>query len=212
VRVAATVAAEFPALRLWTASLERGVGRSTPELKARLRDLSDGFRGPQAVALRTQPIPHAYRVFARQIGLDPDRDGDRVPIEHLAVERLKAGGFRSHSLLYDALTIAILETSVGIWALDAGKLSGELSVREAVEHEPLGRLDERAPWLPAGRLVVADDLGPVAVLLGDVARGHGVTPATSGTTLFAIQVEGVPSVHVEEALWIVADIVDGTPG
>jgi DNA/RNA-binding domain of Phe-tRNA-synthetase-like protein len=207
VSVDPAVAQEFPALRLWTTKFDGGAAPAPPEIKARLRDLSDGFRGPQAVALRTQPVPHAYRVFCRHIGMDPDRD--RVPVEHLAVERLKAGAFRSRSLLDDALTIAIMETGVGIWALDAGTLSGGLEVRQAVEHEPLGRLDDRAPWLPAGRLVVADDAGPVAVLLGDVAPGHGVTPRTRSTTLFALQVAGVPDAHVEEALWIVSDIVNG---
>jgi DNA/RNA-binding domain of Phe-tRNA-synthetase-like protein len=201
------VANEFPALHLWTSTLAGPFGRSSPELKARLRDLSDGFRGPQALALRTQPVPHAYRVFARHVGLDPDRD--RVPVEHLAVERLTAGAFRSRSLLDDALTVAIMETSVGVWALDAETLAGDLEIRPAVEHEPLGRRDERAPWLPAGRLVVADDAGPVAVLMGDVAPGHGVTPRTARATLFAIQVAGVPDVHVEEALWTVQDIVAG---
>ena len=63
-------------------------GPSPPELRERLRELSDRFRGAQAIALRRQPIPHAYRVFFRHIGLEPDEH--RVPVEALALERMKA--------------------------------------------------------------------------------------------------------------------------
>ena len=47
--------------------------------------------------MRTQPIPHAYRAFFRQIGLDPDID--RIPSEEAAVARLLHGGFRSEDLI-----------------------------------------------------------------------------------------------------------------
>ncbi len=81
-----SVAAEFPGLRLWWLAIDEvGPPRSPAPLKERLRDLSDRYRGPQAIMLRRQPIPHAYRVFYRHIGLDPDVE--RVPIEALVVER-----------------------------------------------------------------------------------------------------------------------------
>ena len=84
-------------------------GPSPPELRERLRLLSDRFRGPQAIALRRQPIPQAYRIFFRHIGLEPDEH--RVPVEALALERMKHGGFRSRNLLDDAITIAVMETA-----------------------------------------------------------------------------------------------------
>src|SRR5437763_1490680 len=115
--VAPEIASEFPELALWTAELEAGTEPTPPELKQRLRDLSDRYRGPQAVQLRGQPIPHAYRVFFRHIGLDPDVH--RIPVEELVVERLKHGGFESHNLLEDALLIATVETGVPVYALDA---------------------------------------------------------------------------------------------
>ena len=206
--VAPDVAAEFPELRLWWLELDdAGPAGSHPELQERLRDLSSRVRGPAAITLRSQPIPHAYRVFYRQIGLDPDVD--RVPIEALVVERLTAGAFRSGTALQDAVTIAVMETSVPVWALDAATVRPPLGLRPAVEREPLGRRDERAPWLPAGRLVVADADGPVAVLFGDIAPGHAAGPRTRRTVLYAVQVAGVPSIHVSEALWTVADILDG---
>ena len=199
------IADEFPELRLWWTVLPGTRARAPEGVRERLRVMSERFNGPKAVALRTQPIPHAYRVFFRHIGLDPDTH--RVPVEHVAVERLKAGAFKSRSVVDDAVTIATMETSVGLWALDAGLLQGELSLRAAQEGEPLGRRDEFTAWLPAGRLVVADDAGPVAVLFGDVAPGYAVTRETEQVALFAVQVAGVPAIHVEEAFWTVEEIV-----
>ena len=60
-------------------------GKSPPELRARLRELSDKLRGAQAIAMRGRDVPHAYRVFFRHIGLDPDVN--RVPVEALMMER-----------------------------------------------------------------------------------------------------------------------------
>jgi len=212
--VEAEIGRELPGLRLWSLALDAGEGPSPPELKHRMKALSSRFYGSHAVALRSKPIPHAYRVFYRHIGLDPDVT--RVPVEAVVVERLKAGGFKSRSLIQDAQTIAIMETNVPVWALDADTLTGELELRRAVEHEPLGRRDAHALWLPEGRLVVADVLGAVAVLFGDVALPHAVTKATRRVLLFTVQVDGVPAIHVSEALWTMSDIVleahSGAPG
>jgi DNA/RNA-binding domain of Phe-tRNA-synthetase-like protein len=207
--VEAEIAAELPGLRLWSFDIAGG-NRPTPaELKERLRDMSSRFRGPQAIALRSKPIPHAYRVFFRHIGLDPDVD--RVPVEAVVVERLKAGDFRSISLYHDALTVAIVETGVPVWALDADTLEGPLELRHLRTDEPLGRGVGGTGYptlLPAGRLVIADPAGPVAVLFGELAPTHGVTSATRRARLFTVQVEGVPDIHVSEALWTAADIIE----
>jgi DNA/RNA-binding domain of Phe-tRNA-synthetase-like protein len=203
--VEAEVAAELPGLRLWTLDIDAGDAPSPPGLKQRLRDMSSRFIGSHGIALRSKPIPHAYRVFYRHIGLDPDVN--RVPVEAVVVERLKAGEFRSRGLMHDSLIVAIMETHVPVWALDADRVIGDLEIRRAVEREPLGRNDEYAPWLPDGRLVVADLEGPVAILFGDVAKNYTVTRQTRTTRLFTVQVEGVPAIHVSEALWTVADNV-----
>jgi hypothetical protein len=55
--------------------------------------------------------------------------------------------------------------------------------------------------------VVADGGGPVAVLFGEPAPGHAASAATEEALLFAVQVAGVPAIHVSEALWIAADIM-----
>ena len=198
------LAAEFPELRLHTLTLAARSGRSPAELRERLRELSDRFRGPQAVVMRQRPVPWAYRVFFRHIGLDPDEH--RTPVEALALERLKAGGFRSRSLLDDALTIAVMETGVPLWALDAERVEGELGLRPAARGERFGA-GEYASDIPRGRLLVADGAGPVGVLFGALAPGRGVGPQTTRMTLLALQVAGVPDIHVEEALWTAADIL-----
>ena len=204
--VAPALAEEWPGLRLAWSAFAAVPGPSPPDLRERLRHVSDRFRGAQAIALRRQPIPHAYRVFFRHIGLEPDEH--RIPVEALALERMTRGGFRSQNVLDDAITIAVMDTSVPVWALDAAAVDGELELRAAAEGEPLGRGEDAVP-LPAGRLVVADAAGALAVLFGDLAPGHGVTPQTRAMVLFSVAVPGVPGIHVEEALWTVWDIVTG---
>jgi hypothetical protein len=194
--IAPELAEEWPGLRLASMTFPFVPGPSPPELRARLRLLSDRFRGPQAIALRKQPIPQAYRIFFRHIGLEPDEH--RVPVEALALERMKHGGFRSRSLLDDAITIAVMETGVPVWALDAEAVEGDLRLRAA----------EPGEGVPARRLVVAAQR-PLAVLFSDVLPDAGVTQRTRDTVLFSVAVPGVPPIHVEEALWTVWDIVAG---
>jgi DNA/RNA-binding domain of Phe-tRNA-synthetase-like protein len=198
------VAEEFPELRLHARTVEARSGRSPVELRERLRALSDRFRGAQAIAMRRQPIPWAYRVFFRHIGLDPDED--RTPVEALALERLKQGAFKSRSVLDDALTIAIMETGVPVWALDADRLEGAPGLRPARRGERMGE-GEYASDIPVGKLLIADDAGPIGVLFGALAPGRGVGPETTRMTLLSLQVAGVPDIHVEEALWTVVDIL-----
>ena len=104
--------------------------------------LSDRFAGGQAINLRHQPIPWAYRVFYRHIGLDPDEQ--RTPVEELALERMKHGGFSSQSLLDDALTIAIIESGVALRAFDADR-------RRRPARDPADAAPARAARGPARR-------------------------------------------------------------
>jgi DNA/RNA-binding domain of Phe-tRNA-synthetase-like protein len=189
---------EFPGLRLRFLTVQARAGRTPRGVKHRLKMMSDRFHGAQAVTLRQDPVPWAYRVFYRHIGLDPD--AQRTPIEEAAVQRLLRGGFRSENQLDDALLIALMETGVPIWALDASRVEGKLGIRLATAGERLGR-SETAPGLPSGRIVIADERSPLAVLFGELAPGHGVTDSTTSMTLFSLQVQGVPEIHVEEALW-----------
>jgi DNA/RNA-binding domain of Phe-tRNA-synthetase-like protein len=202
--VADEIRDEFPELRLLSLTLDAVPGRSPRGVKHRLRILSDRFRGSHAVSMRQEPVPWAYRVFYRHIGLDPD--ADRTPIEAAALERLLRGAFKSQNLVDDALTISLVETGVPIWALDATTVDGELTLRVAAAGERLGRATAAPPVGP-GRLVVADRSSPLAILFGELAPGHGVTPRTRRMTLFTLQVAGVPRIHVEEALFTCIDIL-----
>jgi DNA/RNA-binding domain of Phe-tRNA-synthetase-like protein len=202
--VAPELSEEFPGLGLRHTVVGRGSGRSPKEVKERLRILSDRFAGAQAINLRHQPIPWAYRVFYRHIGLDPDEQ--RTPVEELALERMRQGGFVSRSLLDDALTIAIIESGVALRAFDAATVAGAPGIRIT---RPGEGLQGRPTELPEGTLVIADDARPLALLFGAAASDTGVTRKSSSTMLVAVRVGGVPEIAVEEALWLAGGILNG---
>jgi DNA/RNA-binding domain of Phe-tRNA-synthetase-like protein len=194
---------ELPGLRLLSAEVQVGrsgslTGGSPPDVQGRLRELSNRFRGAAAVAVRREPVPSAYRIFFRHIGLDPEVV--RTPIEAAVLERMMKGGFLSSGLLADVLLIALVDTGVPVWALDAEGLDGPLGIRGSEQGERLGRSSD-GPELPAGRLVVADASTPLAILFGELAGAHAPSARTRRLALFAVQVAGVPELYVEEALW-----------
>ena len=197
--------AEYPELRLWSARVPVVPGRSNPGLRERLRVLSSRMTGAQAVPMRTDPIPHAYRVFYRHVGLDPDTD--RTPVEAAVVNRLLHGGFRSRGLVEDALLIAVAETGVPLWALDDSTLDGPLGIRPAGPAESIGRGELADDALP-NRLVVADAAGPVAELFGDPPAAHAPGRETGVVRMYAVQVAGVPAIHVDEAFWLACEALD----
>jgi DNA/RNA-binding domain of Phe-tRNA-synthetase-like protein len=198
--VAEPLRAELPGLGLVSVEAPAPkLRRSPPGVREHLDALATRFRGADALVLRQRPIPHAYRVFFRHVGLDPDVT--RVPVEAAWLERLVHGGFRSQGLLDDALTIALVETGVPVWALDADTLDGPLGLRLAAQAERLGGATDGLA-LPAGRIVVADASAPVAPLFGEPAPAHGVTRRSKQMLLFAVHVAGVSAMHIEEALWM----------
>jgi hypothetical protein len=187
--VAAELAAEFPGLRVAWVEVPAAFGPSPRALRDRLRGLSDALRGAQAIALRSRDVPHAYRVFFRHIGLDPDVV--RVPVEALVLERLMHGGYLSRGRLPDALSIACIETGVPVWALDADRLELPLGVRAA-----------------GGGLVLADAAGPVAALFATPAGAHAPTRETRRLALVTVVAPGVPALFAEEALWIAGEALE----
>jgi DNA/RNA-binding domain of Phe-tRNA-synthetase-like protein len=198
------LAAEFPELGLVYTEVPVRPQRSPAPVRARLRTASDRFTGAKAVTLRQQPIPWAYRVFFRHVGIDPDER--RTPIEAIALERMRAGGFQSRNLVDDALLLATLETGVPVIAFDAAAVEGELGLRVSPGNERLGDLP-----LGSGRVVVADSRRALAVLFGDVADGCAVQRSSDRMVMAAVRVKGVPEVSVEEALWVAAETIsEGT--
>jgi DNA/RNA-binding domain of Phe-tRNA-synthetase-like protein len=197
------LAEEFPYLGVVHAPLEARPGRSPREVKERLRQLANRYTGGRVIHMRQDAVPWAYRVFARQVGIDPDTD--RTPVEAIALERLRHGGFRSENLVDDALTIAICETGVPVIALDAERLEGEPGLRLS---RPGERLAGARP-LSDRQIVMADDVRPVAIVLGEVSHEAGVTPETKRVVLCGLRVKGVPAIAVEEALWTAAEVLVG---
>jgi DNA/RNA-binding domain of Phe-tRNA-synthetase-like protein len=193
--IAPGLAAELPGLALRWVTARAAPGPSAPGVRARLRALSDRHRGIDAVALRTRPIPRAYRTFFRQIGLDPDLE--RIPAEAAAVQRLMDGGLRARERIADACLVAVVETGVGVWALD-----GNVVAAPGPEIR-LARADEPAP----GSLVVADARGVLAPLLRDPLPAAAPGPRTRVVVLYAVGVPGVPEIHLHEALWQARDAV-----
>jgi len=199
--VAPHIAEELPGLGISWLEIDGRSGRSSESVRMRLRSLSDRFYGGHAIHMREQPIPWAYRVFFRQIGLDPDRT--RTPVEQLALDRLHDGAFVTHGMPGDALTIAIAETGVAVRAFDSARLEGRLCIRDAAPGEGLpGRPGE----LERGTLTIADERGPVELLFGG-GSDRGVGRDTRRITLAAVQVKGVPQAAVAEALWIAASTI-----
>jgi DNA/RNA-binding domain of Phe-tRNA-synthetase-like protein len=198
--VDAPLRAEFPELGLVYTELPVRPRRSPPAVRERLRGASDRFTGAKAVTMRQQPIPWAYRVFFRHVGIDPDER--RTPIEAIALERMRAGGFKSQNIVDDALLLATLETGVPVLAFDAAAVEGELGLRVSPGGESLGEVP-----LSSGQVVVADRVRALAVLFGDTAEGCGVRRSSERMLLAAVRVKGVPEVSVEEALWVAAETV-----
>jgi DNA/RNA-binding domain of Phe-tRNA-synthetase-like protein len=201
--VAPHIASEFPGLGIAWVEVDAKPGKSPEPVRRRLRDLSDRTYGSQAIRLRERPIPWAYRVFFRQIGLDPDQT--RTPVEQLTLDRLHDGGFRSHGLPLDALNIAIVETGVALRAFDAEAFAGRLCIRDTAPGESLAG---QPAELAKGTLTIADEARPVAMLFGPAAEGLAVEKGTRRIAIAAVQVKGVPQIAVEEALWMAASTLE----
>jgi DNA/RNA-binding domain of Phe-tRNA-synthetase-like protein len=201
------LAEEFPEVGLVHTSVEARPARTPPEVRDRLRRLADRYTGGHVVHMRQDPVPWAYRVFWRQVGIDPDKD--RTPAEQVAVNRLQHGGFRSENSVDDALTIAVAETGVPVVAFDADHVGATLGLRLAQSGEWLGGTERP---LPPRQIVVADENRALAVLVGEIAQTAGVTFDTRRIELAALRVKGVPQISVEEALWLAAEVLVAPAG
>jgi len=200
--VARELAEEFPDLGLRRLTLEARPDRSPEPVRRHLGQLASRITGGRVVHMRQDSVPRAYRVFWRQVGMDPDTL--RTPVERIAVGRLKDGGLPGSNLLDDATTIATLETGVAIMAFDADRLAGLVGLRLSGGAELLGGSGRP---LADGQIVIADEERPLAVLGGEVAEERAVTRDTTRMAITALRVKGVPEMSVEEALWTVAGVL-----
>jgi DNA/RNA-binding domain of Phe-tRNA-synthetase-like protein len=201
--VDAELAEEFPELGLRFMEVVSRPRRTPRTVADRLRDLSNRYTGGKVIHMRQDPVPWAFRVFYRQVGIDPDTD--RTPAEHVALERLRKGGFAATNIVDDALTIAVAETGVPVIAFDADRVGSALGLRLS---QPDERLADTGRELSVRQIVVADEERSLAVLFGEVSEDRGVTPDTERMVLCALRVKGVPHISVEEALWTAAETLE----
>lgn len=125
----------------------------------------------------------------------------------MAVARLLHGEFRSAGLIADGCLVALIETGVPVWALDADTVDvGGLGIRTATPGD-LTCVPEGGVAVSPGSLLVADRATVHAPLFGDPAPRHAVGPGTERVALFAVGVDGVPAIHVEEALWLSVELL-----
>lgn len=195
--IAAPIEDEFPGLALVTVEVPCTTARTAPWVVHRLTDLANRITGSYALRVRELPVPALHRAFFRQLGLDPDVR--RPPLEQAVFERLWTGGFRPGGMPGDALRVALIETGVAVWAVDAAELQGPLGVRSAGAGEVLGAGRE-ASTLAEGELVVADAERPVARLFADPPPPFAVSGLTRRAVLFVLQAPGVPALDVQQAL------------
>lgn len=200
------IAQEFPGLGLLYLPAVRGDHRDAAAARERLGDLEEYFSGSFVTGLQARPLTAAYRVFFRQIGLDPDRDF--TPLEWIARKRLARGRFRSRGLLHDALTITSVETEVPIMAVRASAVVGPLGITTARPGEEIdGPLQE-------GALVIADAARPITTLFGDPDE-HARARADERdveVVLYATVVPGVAPAIAAEALWRASELLGSDRG
>jgi DNA/RNA-binding domain of Phe-tRNA-synthetase-like protein len=195
--IEAQIEDEFPGLALVTVEVPCTTARTAPWVVHRLTDLANRITGPYALRVRELPVPALHRAFFRQLGLDPDVR--RPPLEQAIFERLWTGGFTPAGMPGDALLVALLETGVAVWALDAAVLQGPVGIRGARAGEvlPAGRTPSA---LAPGEIVIADAERPVARLFAHPAAPFAVSAATRRAVLLVLQVPGVPALDVQQAL------------
>jgi hypothetical protein len=116
------------------------------------------------------------------------------------MDRLRDGAFKSRGLPQDAVNIAIVETGVALRAFD-GEQVGRLCIRDTAPGE---RLPEERGELSQGTLVIADERGPIGRLFGEATDWDGIERVSRRLTIVALQVNGVPQIAVDEALWMAA--------
>jgi DNA/RNA-binding domain of Phe-tRNA-synthetase-like protein len=196
------LAEEFPQLGVLHARVEVSPARTPASVKERLRTLSNRYTGGKVIHMRQEAVPWAYRVFFRQVGIDPD--SHRTPVEQAALDRMKWGGFRSSNLVDDALLIAVIETGVPVIAFDGDKVGSTIGLRLSHAGELLGGSGRP---LSDRQIVVADEERSLAVLFDEVAVECGVSWETERMVLAALEVKGVPRISVEEALWMASEVL-----
>lgn len=177
--------------------------RAEARVARRAEDVSARIDGRNAASLPLDAIPSAYRMLARQLGLDPDVDG--TPLAGLLRDRIRLGRLPSAGIVPDACACGMLETGVPVFALPLSAVAGDLGLTVARAGEQLP--GEDAAPLPEGSVVVSDLARPLALAM----LPPPIAPAPrEGAILYALRAPGVADLELEEALWLVAGLLEGT--
>src|SRR6478752_5137120 len=159
----------------------RGLGREVaagfdlPFTDPADRDLPERAAGGWPVAI-ADPDGCGRFVTVRVEGINP-----AAPSPFWLRRRLSAAGIRSISLAVDVTNYVMLDLGQPLHAFDAGKLTGPITVRRAVDGETLLTLDGAKRTLVADDLVVADDSG--AISMAGVMGGESTEISASTTTV-----------------------------
>ncbi|MFM8883370.1 MAG: hypothetical protein ACKOH7_00955 [Solirubrobacterales bacterium] len=194
------LAEEFPGLALAVRSCP-GPVPGDPGVTERLGAVASRIRGRSAIEMRRETVPAAYRAFYRQVGLDPDVE--MTPVEAAIGRRLFDGGVKAPDPLRAALELAVLETGAPVCALDSGELVGAPGIRASLPGEGLDG-PQGFPVRAPGRLVVADETGPLCLLFGEAYGRCAPSPSSPELVLVATGVPGVAPMVLDEALDIAA--------
>jgi len=193
---------EFPGLRADWLSCHCSDHRCDSGVGERLARLASRFSGRQAIELRQQQVPAAYRSFFRQLGLDPDQQP--TPIEQAVLGRLLSGGNLPQDRISDGLLLALLETSVPVVAFDAALVSSPVTIRGAERGEVVA-----GAGAETGTLLLADTEQPLCQLFSPPAAPVAAGPKSERLLLVAVIVPGVSAIASDEALTIAAAAISG---
>ena len=174
-------------------------------------------RSPQGVREQlgrcSRPLPRRRRARAAPAAgaarlprlLPPRRPRprrDRTPVEAAAIERLVHGGSSPAAARRRAHDRAGRDGRA-VWALDARRGRRRRSgCALAGAGERARRRRDGARRCRAGQIVVADVAAPARAAVRRAVSDHrGASATHARLLLFAVPVDGVPRVHVDEALW-----------
>ncbi|MCI0467924.1 MAG: phenylalanine--tRNA ligase subunit beta, partial [Beijerinckiaceae bacterium] len=159
-----------------------GIGKL---ITAPIVPVDGSFPSPAGVRLDFLPQDaHLAPLFALRL-VKGVRNG---PSPEWLQRRLKAIGLRPINTLVDITNFVTFDRARPLHVFDAGKVSGNLTVRRAKPGEKLTALDGRTYALDAANVVIADDAGvqSLAGIMGGEATGCG---------------EATTEVLIESALW-----------
>jgi len=171
---------EFSGLSVVSMTALVAATKTPPGLAAELGLAANRVRGATAVRASTGDVAAAYRGFARQLGMDPERVVGTI--EAITLRRLIDGGFSSSGLIVDAVALATIEFEVPITVVDDSRLIGPVDLLKAIDS---------SPFYGAGDLILADSQQPLARMFGEPFPDFRPGPRLKTARLVSVGAPGV---------------------